>query len=149
MQSAGAWANYVGGDVYGDHSTRANQALHWLNPLAFCPANATGPDCKVDPKVGIDYVALGNSARGIARAPGSFSNDMTLSKRVPLSERWGSLDFRLAAFNVFNHTMLGGSDTNIANRNSRSARSPARARRATCNSRSVMHSDAAAAGLTL
>jgi len=115
--STGAWANYVGGKVYGDHSSRAAQASSWLNFAAFCPANATGPGCAVDPKAGVEYLALGNSRRGIARAPGSFSNNMTLAKRFPFSKRWSKLEFRLAAFNVFNHTMLGGPDTNIANPN--------------------------------
>jgi hypothetical protein len=115
MGSAGAWANLTGAKVYGDHSSRAAQADNWLSFAAFCPANTSGPDCAVDPKAGVDYVALGNSPRGVARAPGSFSNDMTLSKRFPFSERWSNLEFRLAAFNVFNHTMLGGPSTDITN----------------------------------
>ncbi len=90
-------------------------ADNWLNFAAFCPANTTGPDCAVDPQAGVEYLALGNSPRGVARTPGSFSNDMTLSKRFPFSERWSNLEFRLAAFNVFNHTMLGSPDTNITN----------------------------------
>ena len=116
VQSAGAWANYVGGEIYTDHSTRASQAYRWVNPLAFCPANASGPTCTVDPKAGVDYLAVGNVARDIARGPGGLSNDMSLSKRVPLSDRWGAMEFRVAAFNVFNHTVLGVPDTNTANR---------------------------------
>lgn len=112
--SASAWANYLGGSVYGDRSSRAAQASSWLNVSAFCQANASGPNCTVDPKAGVEYLALGNSTRGIARAPGSFSNNMTLAKRFPFSERWSNIEVRLAAFNVFNHTMLGTPDTNIA-----------------------------------
>ena len=114
-----AWANYVGGPIYGNHSSRASQAASWLNPNAFCPANATGAGCTVDPTVGVTSVAFGNALRGMARGPGGFYNDMTLEKRFPFSERWGSLDFRVAAFNVFNHTVLQNpSDTNIADKGS-------------------------------
>jgi hypothetical protein len=110
-----AWANYVGGSVYGDHSSRASQAAHWLNPNAFCPANATGAGCTVDTSVGVTSVAFGNAKRGVARGPGGFYNDMTLEKTFPFSERWGSLNFRASATNVFNHTVLQNpGDTNIA-----------------------------------
>jgi hypothetical protein len=54
----------------------------------------------------------------MARGPGGIYNDMTLEKRFPFSERWGSLDFRVAAFNVFNHTVLQGPDANIADKGS-------------------------------
>jgi hypothetical protein len=118
FSSVSAWANYVGGPIYGDHSSRASQADNWLNPNAFCPANATGPDCTVDPAVGVTTMALGDSERGMARGPGGFYNDMTLGKRFPFSERWGTLEFRVAAFNVFNHTVLYGPDSNIANKGS-------------------------------
>jgi hypothetical protein len=38
---------------------------------------------------------------------------MTLAKRVPISEG-RTLELRLAAFNLFNHTVLQNPDTNIA-----------------------------------
>jgi hypothetical protein len=115
--SSGAWANYLGGAVYGNHSSRTAQAANWLNPQAFCPANASGSSCTVDPNVGVTTMALGNTYMGIARGPGRFSNDISLSKHVPISERWGAAEIRLA-FNAFNHTMLSNPDTNTANRNS-------------------------------
>lgn len=118
FSSSSAWANYNGGAIYGDHSSRASQTANWLNPNAFCPANATGADCTVDPTVGDTTIAIGNSLRGMARGPGGIYNDMTLEKRFPFSERWGSLDFRVAAFNVFNHTVLQGPDANIADKGS-------------------------------
>jgi len=116
LSANGAWANYAGGPMYGDHSTRASQAANWLNGNVFCPANATGPDCTVDPEAGVSYLAIGNSKRGMARGPGRFLNNMTLTKRFPFSERWGTLEFRAAAFNVFNHTVLGDPVTDIAER---------------------------------
>jgi len=109
----GAWANYVGGSVYGDHSNRNAQANSWLSSTAFCPANAYGTACTVDPNAGLTYLAVGNSWRGIARGPGRLFNDMTLAKRVPISEG-RTLELRLAAFNLFNHTVLQNPDANIA-----------------------------------
>jgi hypothetical protein len=47
------------------------------------------------------------------RGPGRFLNDFSITKRFPVSERWANLEFRLSAFNVFNHTVLDNPDTNI------------------------------------
>jgi hypothetical protein len=116
VQSGTGWANYVGGDVYGKHDNRAGQAASWLNPAAFCPANTTGAQCAPDPKVGVEYLAFGNSYRGIARGPGRLLHDMTLSKRIVLTETFGAIEARVSAFNAFNHTVLNNPDTSIANR---------------------------------
>jgi hypothetical protein len=115
MNSAGCVGNYVGGAIYGGRDTRADQAAHWLNRPAFCNANETltNSTCVVDPKAGVDYMLIGNATNGIAKGPARLMNDMTLNKRFPISERAGTMEFRLAAFNVFNHTVLGNPDTNI------------------------------------
>ncbi len=112
----GAWANYVGSSPYGDHTIRAAQAAGWLNGNAFCATNEVGPACNADPQAGVSYLALGNYRRGMARGPGKVFNDVTLAKRFPISERWGTLEFRAAAFNVFNHTVLNDPDVNIADK---------------------------------
>jgi len=66
----------------------ANQTIsNWLNPAAFAlPAKG----------------AHGNLGRFIARGPGNFEIDGSLTKTFKLSERFG-LNFRAAAFNLLNH----------------------------------------------
>jgi hypothetical protein len=68
----------------------ANQTTsNWLNPAAFAlPAKGT----------------WGNLGRFIARGPGNFEIDSSLTKTFKLSERFG-LNFRAAAFNLLNHPM--------------------------------------------
>jgi hypothetical protein len=115
--TAGAWANYMGGPLSADHSSRAAQAAQWFNVNAFCPVYGLGPapDCNssVDPQYGVTSLNIGNSKRGMLRGPGRFLNDFSITKRFPFSERWANLEFRLSAFNVFNHTVLDDPDTNI------------------------------------
>jgi hypothetical protein len=114
FSASGAWANYVGSSPYTAHNSRAAEAAAWLDINAFCDAFHIGANCAtLDPQAGAKLL-IGNSKRGMARGPGSFMNDMSLSKRFPISERWGSLELRATAFNIFNHTLLGDPDTNIA-----------------------------------
>jgi hypothetical protein len=65
-----------------------NQTIsNWLNPAAFAlPAKGTH----------------GNLGRFIARGPGNFEIDGSLTKSFKLSERF-ALNFRAAAFNLLNH----------------------------------------------
>jgi hypothetical protein len=112
--SNGAYANYVGGPVYGDRSTRNSAANDWINPAAFCPANFTGTGCGVqDLNAGVTHLDLGNTQRDGYRGPGMLYNDMTLAKAFPISERFGSLKYSLTAQNVFNHPVLADPDTNV------------------------------------
>jgi len=113
--SNGAWANYVGGPIYGDHSNRTTAADNWINAAAFCPANFTGTGCSVqDVDAGVTHLDLGNYRRGMVRGPGKFYTDMTLTKAFPISERLGALTYSLTAQNVFNHPVLADPDTNVA-----------------------------------
>ncbi len=113
--SAGANANYVGGKIYGSHSSRNAEASTWLNLNAFCLASQTFANgvCTTDPNAGVSSLALGDTGRGFARGPGRFNADMTLAKKFLFSEKWGSLEFRAAAFNVFNHTQLSDPSTSL------------------------------------
>jgi carboxypeptidase family protein len=112
--SNGAWANYVGGPIYGDHSNRNTAADNWINKAAFCPANFTGTSCSVqDVNAGVTRLDLGNYQRGMVRGPGKFYTDMTLTKALPISERLGSLTYSLTAQNVFNHPVLADPDTSV------------------------------------
>jgi len=65
-----------------------NQTIdNWFNPDAFAvPAKYT----------------WGNLGRNIGRGPGYYEIDTALEKRFPIKERL-SLNFRAAAFNLFNH----------------------------------------------
>jgi hypothetical protein len=113
--SNGAWANYVGGSVYGSRSNRTSEAAAWLNKSAFCPANEFGSGCTVvDSSAGLTHLDLGNFMRGSVRGPGKLFNDMTLTKGFPLREPLGRLQFDVSAFNVFNHTVLQDPDNGIA-----------------------------------
>ena len=49
----------------------------------------------------------GNAKRRFFYGPGSDNYDMALSKNLPLTES-KSLDFRMEAFNVFNHAQFFG-----------------------------------------
>ena len=69
----------------------ANQTVdNWFNPAAFAlPANGT----------------WGNLGRYIANGPGMFEIDSSLQKRFKLTERL-ALNFRAAAYNLFNHPVF-------------------------------------------
>jgi hypothetical protein len=63
----------------------------WINPAAFAvPAAGT----------------FGDAPRDVARGPGTWQIDVSLERRIALTERLG-LDFRVEAFNVFNHPQYG------------------------------------------
>lgn len=56
----------------------------------------------------------GNSPRMLSelRAPSSFSMDMSLIKKIPIWERLTG-EFRVEAFNIFNHPVFGPPDTTL------------------------------------
>jgi len=79
----------------------------WFDPSAFsAPVCATGPDC------------WGNLGHDALRGPGRDNWNMSLFKNFNFNER-SRLEFRVDAFNVFNHTQWvgnvnqGGIDTNL------------------------------------
>jgi hypothetical protein len=76
----------------------ANQTIdNWLNPAAFAiPAKG----------------AWGNLGRFIARGPGNYEIDGSLTKTFKLTEKFG-LNFRAAAFNLFNHPMYSNPGTSL------------------------------------
>jgi hypothetical protein len=92
----GCFANRAQGQAL--YSVQHNR-LQWLNPAAFAtPAVAS--------TVGqTDYSVLGG-APGQARGPNYTNLDASLFKSFTFTERW-SAQFRVEAFNAFNHTQLG------------------------------------------
>ncbi len=54
----------------------------------------------------------GNTGRDFFRGPGRTNLDLTLAKTTPITERVNS-EFRIDAFNLFNHAEFNNPDTNI------------------------------------
>jgi hypothetical protein len=87
-------------DVIGDpnsqsHSSRDASIKQWFNTSAFRRA---------------PQFTFGNSGPGIIKGPGYNSFDLALHKRIAIKENMG-LQFRLEAFNAFNHPNLGNPST--------------------------------------
>lgn len=55
----------------------------------------------------------GNAGRYIARGPGEWEDELALSKRTPISDRF-TLNFRAEAFNLFNHPNFGNPNANFS-----------------------------------
>ncbi len=113
-----------------------NPNSNWLNKSAFLPLSsvtASSPYCiggvsnpEGNPNLpcnaagstwingaGIGY---GNSGKGSVLGPGQFNFDMVLMKNTKVTE-WGTLQFRLEAFNVFNHAQFNppaGNNVNVS-----------------------------------
>ena len=76
---------------------QGQNANNWVNPAAF-----TAP-----PSDGVTGVIqrFGNAGRGVITAPLTWQIDVSLEKKIKLTERF-SLIFAAQAFNVFNHDQL-------------------------------------------
>lgn len=73
---------------------------NWINETFAADGTPLGPF--VVPANG----AFGNAGRGLVRAPNVWQIDFALQKSTRLTEK-AALDFRVEAFNIFNHTPLG------------------------------------------
>jgi hypothetical protein len=70
----------------------------WINPAAFVmPASET----------------WGNAGRNLARAPGIWQADISLTKRTRLTDH-ANLEFRAEAYNIFNRAQYGAPATNLS-----------------------------------
>ena len=76
---------------------QGQNANNWVNPAAF-----TVPPS--DPNTGV-IQRFGNAGRGIISAPITWQIDVSLAKKIKLTERF-TLTFTAQAFNVFNHDQL-------------------------------------------
>jgi TonB dependent receptor len=56
----------------------------------------------------------GTAPRNVIRAPGRTNLDLTLAKLTPLYKDRATLELRVDAFNIFNHTQFSNFDTNAA-----------------------------------
>jgi hypothetical protein len=83
----------VTGSISYPHTT-----AEWFNTSVFSvPACATGPDC------------YGNAGFDAIRGPGRNNVDLSLFKNFAFTERFRA-EFRVDAFNTFNHTQLQGNE---------------------------------------
>jgi hypothetical protein len=95
--------------IIGNTSTRPNvngsisypkTVAQWFNPSVFsAPVCATGPDC------------YGNLGFDAIRGPGRNNFDLSLKKNFTFTERF-KMEFRVDAFNAWNHTQFKGDKNN-------------------------------------
>jgi hypothetical protein len=82
-------------------------AEQWFNTSCF----QTNPPVTGNGSTGLPN-APGTAGRGVIDGPGTVRFDFTLTKNVRLRESLG-LQFRVEAFNVFNHTNFRALSTNV------------------------------------
>jgi Carboxypeptidase regulatory-like domain len=102
-----------------------NPGSNWLNKSAFLPLSsitAASPYCiggvsnpGGNPALGCNAagstwingagIGYGNSGKGSVLGPGQFNFDMVLMKNMKVTE-WGTLQFRVEAFNIWNHAQF-------------------------------------------
>lgn len=87
-----------------DGNTR-NPVRPSLNPNFTGPIILGGPNRYFDPNAFIQPLpgTYGNAGRNILQGPGLAETDMSLAKKLAISERW-DVQFRAEFFNVLNHT---------------------------------------------
>ncbi|HXN22816.1 MAG TPA: carboxypeptidase regulatory-like domain-containing protein [Candidatus Dormibacteraeota bacterium] len=93
--AGGGRPDVIGDPNSQDHSSRDASIKQWFNTSAFRRA---------------PQFTFGNSGPGIIAGPGYNSFDLALHKRIAIKESMG-LQFRLEAFNAFNHPNLGNPST--------------------------------------
>jgi hypothetical protein len=64
------------------------------------------------PKIG-DGTGFGNSGRGLITGPGQANFDISITKKIPITES-KSFEFRSEFFNAFNHAQFANPATNVA-----------------------------------
>jgi hypothetical protein len=115
FSSASCVANFLGGSPYVSNqgqpkldSKGSQLGVYWLDAAKFIRPNQLLVDGTVvtHPDVG-KRLFLGNATQGVYKGPASFMLDATLQKAFALTES-SSIDFRIDAMNVLNHTVLNG-----------------------------------------
>jgi hypothetical protein len=88
-----------------DPKRNANQ---YFNPAAFIDQTNCGGVCTPGPNDNHGY----GLPRNFFRGPGRTNLDLALAKTTAITERLNT-EFRVEAFNVFNHTEFANPDTNV------------------------------------
>ena len=92
-------ATYASAATSGSVTDRLN---HYINLAAFC----------APPKIG-DGTGYGNSGRGLITGPGQANYDISIAKKIPITES-KNLEFRSEFFNAFNHTQFANPGTTVS-----------------------------------
>lgn len=101
-------ANGLGNGSYADLVGDPHATPSGVIPCAegvICGPTLFNPDAFAPPR----GLTFGNSGRNLLNLPRRTNFDMALFKRFPFTEQVG-LDFRVEAFNIFNHTQWSGVD---------------------------------------
>jgi protocatechuate 3,4-dioxygenase beta subunit len=108
LDNAGV-ANGVGAGSYPDLAVRPASPAFTSNAASFGPLLGN-PNMFVAPR----GLTFGNAGRNILNNPSRLNFDMSLLKHFPIREG-SDLEFRVEAFNVFNHTQFRVYDPNQGN----------------------------------
>lgn len=90
--------------------------IHYVDPHSVHTfAGSTGPFI-FDPSSFSDTptAPYGTAPRNVIRVPGRANLDFTLAKTTPIYKDRATLELRVDAFNIFNHTQFSNFDTNAA-----------------------------------
>jgi len=90
------------------HPANSNPVRQYFTPVPAITSSGTGPF--TDPGVG----NLGNIGYNSFRGPRGFYSDMSITKDIPIGERVKG-QFRMDAFNIFNHPVFNFSGNSGAN----------------------------------
>ncbi len=91
----------------------ANAGNYYFNPANFSVTNINNLDAIAQQNAAaLPYHTYGTMPRNALRGPGNVNFDLALAKHFKIAERF-DLEFRVNAFNVFNHTEFANPDTNI------------------------------------
>jgi hypothetical protein len=115
--SAGCNAVFTGGSPYSSSKggpqmfSGTQVGVSWLDPSKFIRADQMLVDGVTTTSSAVGQrLFLGNATTGVFKGPAAFLLDATLSKTFALTERL-SLNYRIEAQNVLNHTVLNAPDT--------------------------------------
>lgn len=86
--------------------SRHEKAYQWFDPAAF------SQPAFINPAASRPTRQFGSAASGAILGPRFFSYDMTISRAIPIAERY-RLQFRAEIFNPFNVPMLGNPETSV------------------------------------
>ncbi len=117
-------AGYVRADLTGNsigvlnpqayQTINGNAGNYYFNPGSFSNTRLLNLDAIAQQDASqLPGYTYGTVPRNVFRGPGAFNVDLALAKTFKIFER-ATLEFRVDAFNVFNHTQFGNPDTSIS-----------------------------------
>ena len=90
-----------------------NSGNYYFNPANFSTARLDSLDAIAQNDASqLPYYTYGSLPRNAFRGPGAVNVDMTLAKKFALREN-ATIELRVDAFNLFNHTNFSNPDTSI------------------------------------